>query len=162
MSVFFRDPSVHLLYLYNINFITFYHIKFCSIYIITGKTINHDIITVPGLLESITWTLYKTGAISYIGLLDWRENWSGHSMLEVRGRSAAHVTLASLFIKLFWESVRPNHKQIVQELNSFDLEHFVSSPKLPPEIAKRLFYNLNTYALLLLSKDGNWMLFYIL
>ncbi|XP_014273030.1 eukaryotic translation initiation factor 4 gamma 1 [Halyomorpha halys] len=91
-----------------------------------------------GLLDNITLVLYKTGAVTYIGLLDWRENWSKHPLLEVRGRAAAHIALASLFMKLFWESTRPNYKSIVKELNSFDLEHFVSSSKLPPEIAKRI------------------------
>lgn len=96
-----------------------------------------EMLNPKGLLESIISILHKTGAITYIGLLDWRENWSNHSLLEVRGRSAAHITLAPLFIKLFWESTRPNYKPVIKELNSFDLEHFVSSSKLPPEIAKR-------------------------
>lgn len=96
-----------------------------------------ELLNPKGLLESIILNLHKTGAITYIGLLDWRENWSGHSLLEIRGRSAAHITLASLFIKLFWESTKPNYKPVIKELNSFDLEHFVSSSKLPPEIVKR-------------------------
>ncbi|XP_024081352.1 uncharacterized protein LOC106661616 isoform X2 [Cimex lectularius] len=93
-----------------------------------------------GLLEEVCDILHVTNTISYIAFLDWRENWSNCPVLEVAGRAEAQISLATFFIKLFWESIKPSsqYKSIVKELNSFDLEHFVSMSKLPPEIEKRI------------------------
>uniref|UniRef100_A0A0A9W4H4 Eukaryotic translation initiation factor 4 gamma 1 n=1 Tax=Lygus hesperus TaxID=30085 RepID=A0A0A9W4H4_LYGHE len=93
-----------------------------------------------GLLEHVCEMLHQTHTVSYIAFLDWRENWSKSPVLEVQGKADAQITLATFFIKLFWESIRPSsrYKSIVKELNSFDLEHLVSMAKLPPEIGKRI------------------------
>ncbi|KAF6205954.1 hypothetical protein GE061_017178, partial [Apolygus lucorum] len=93
-----------------------------------------------GLLEHVCETLHQTRTVSYIAFLDWRENWSKSPVLEVQGKADAQITLATFFIKLFKESIRPSscYKSIVKELNSFDLEHLVSMAKLPPEIGKRI------------------------
>lgn len=92
-----------------------------------------------GLLEKICDILHTNDIVTYIAFLDWRENWSKGPVLEVKGRAEAHITLANFFMKLFWNSIKPStkYKSIVKELNSFDLEHFVSMSKLPPEIGKR-------------------------
>uniref|UniRef100_A0A224XA46 Putative eukaryotic translation initiation factor 4 gamma 1 n=1 Tax=Panstrongylus lignarius TaxID=156445 RepID=A0A224XA46_9HEMI len=93
-----------------------------------------------GLLEQMCDILHANDIVSYIAFLDWRENWSKNPVLEVKGRAEAHITLANFFMKLFWGSIKPSAKytSIVKELNSFDLEHFVSMSKLPPEIGKRI------------------------
>ncbi|KAK9504641.1 hypothetical protein O3M35_010928 [Rhynocoris fuscipes] len=93
-----------------------------------------------GLIEQICELLYENSIVSYISFLDWRENWSKIPVLEVKGKAEAHITLANFFFRLFWISIKPspNYNSIVKELNSFDLEHFVSIAKLPPEIGKRI------------------------